>query len=1619
MPAVTAAPVLPARRRRPNRARAIAAVCGVLAIFAALMVHTPPAARAEAVAPAAVTEGTLTWGIKASWRAYVGTSGTIPQGGATVTPDGLFAFPLTAGTYDAATRTTELSFAGGVRFQAYCTGSECLLDTTYANLRVVVSPVEQTLYGDWTGKPREGGATQTTLGVPLASLDVSDATVGTADGVTSWGDIVATATDRFETYDAGTLLDTVAFSYRGDGAKPDLAESWNAPGTPAYRMTDAAWWSASTSATERRLLVSDGGTAHVVQQSGTGAARAADIRTLDATTLAPIGAPLSLPVYNSLREPPVAYDPAADAVYWIGLPAAGRETDGYTLHRSTWHSDTGSFTTAQIGSFPYRIGSTRQWVYALTWNPAAGQVAIIAGQRDSFLRLFTAQPDGTYTATAHALPLPAAYDPAFASATSYSLLYGSSSATEADSMLLPLSDGSYLYTGGTGAAVGGAIVPVPVARYSIGPGGLAVSSVPDSVPADRYGYHGLARVGDRVIAYQRASGVRFLDVSTPSAVTAGPALRFAIPESSEFGIAGAPVIDRATGLYVGVNGSTSRLVAFDSDGVVHASSAVAGLRYAANRSLVVTATPTGAGFYVQARGAGGTDGYVRMERVGDVPRVTAQPTDAAALAGSERAAVFEVGVGGSPSPSVQWQSRPAGQSRFGDISGATEAQLSVSPDAAATGTQYRAVVSNAAGRVASAAATLIVRSAPTVTVPPASTTVYEGQRAVLQVLGAGNPEPVVSWQRRTQAGWQTVSSGEGIVVDGAHLTVSDAARAFDGAVFRAVLTNDVAATVSAEATLSVRARPTAPETELTYTGVALEWTGNAEMQGVPPFGGSNYFSAGISDGSAATYEAATDGVRILQRSAAGDVPATWDTRASHTAGGSQVVRLTSGTAVVRPDGSARVQWPGSFSVNFYGGLVPFTLTDPTLTVGADGRGTLTADASGYAGDMANPSVKTPIAPVSDVVVSTFSGVTVDTRNGFTVTPDYGGVEASIPTGQTPQNRTAAGWGSWPQAFVDVHLRTGLSSYWYSSGGSFDAKKPPAPFAVGFGDALPSLPAGPGTPTPTAQPEPTTPAQPVESATVQGSLMWGVKSSFRSYISGPIAKGTISVSGGAVAQGGAYWFGQSSTDWSAASGIGSAAYAGSVRFTGHSGILDLTLSDPVVRIDSATAGTMLVRAGGALTEFGRIDLAAASRTDVAGGVAYSNAPVTLTSSGARVFSYGSSQFYETGTPMDPVSFVVGSAATSAPSGATGTIVTASSSTWTPPATPPATTGLTVDPAVLQNLRPGSSITVTGAGFLPRESDIKVVLYSTPVVLDTGVTANADGVASWTGLLPADIAPGEHTLTFQGSTALGIHFTVAPAAPESIGCTVSAGELRWGFKESFRSYISGSIAHGDWTVADGATYRTPVFTWSGGAGAFDAGDTTGRVSFPGSVHFTGHDGLLSTTIANPTLVFTGPTTAYVLLDVSGLTMDDALAGRADAAQSVTQVPFVELDLASASLTISPDGTEVAATGVPAAITAQGYQAFPNYPEGTAFDPVSFTFRVADCAPASAAVPVAATDDQASASASSPDGDVARSWTVWLLGGIPAALLIALTVVFVMRSRRPTAPVADASTSAESAE
>ncbi|MDW4909375.1 HtaA domain-containing protein [Streptomyces sp. ADMS] len=170
-----------------------------------------------------------------------------------------------------------------------------------------------------------------------------------------------------------------------------------------------------------------------------------------------------------------------------------------------------------------------------------------------------------------------------------------------------------------------------------------------------------------------------------------------------------------------------------------------------------------------------------------------------------------------------------------------------------------------------------------------------------------------------------------------------------------------------------------------------------------------------------------------------------------------------------------------------------------------------------------------------------------------------------------------------------------------------------------------------------------------SLTVQGGrLDWGIKSSFQSYVTGPIAKGSFSLTGGAATVGGSQFRFHSATGtYDGDTGAFRAGFSGGVHFLGHrkddgTHQLDLTITRPTVRI-SGGAGTLYVdvvskaKGSGTVTTASRVPFASLTLggIDMRGGgnaVVLDNLPARLTAEGARSFA----GYYEAGTELDPVS-----------------------------------------------------------------------------------------------------------------------------------------------------------------------------------------------------------------------------------------------------------------------------------------------------------------------------------------------------------------------------------------------
>ncbi|WP_171162080.1 HtaA domain-containing protein [Streptomyces sp. I05A-00742] len=164
----------------------------------------------------------------------------------------------------------------------------------------------------------------------------------------------------------------------------------------------------------------------------------------------------------------------------------------------------------------------------------------------------------------------------------------------------------------------------------------------------------------------------------------------------------------------------------------------------------------------------------------------------------------------------------------------------------------------------------------------------------------------------------------------------------------------------------------------------------------------------------------------------------------------------------------------------------------------------------------------------------------------------------------------------------------------------------------------------------------------------GRLDWGIKSSFQTYVTGPIAHGGWELRGGAATVGSnQFRFHSAKGSHEPDTGNLDAAFSGGVHFTGHrkpdgSYELDLTIANPAVSVrgDGGTLYadmTSKARGTGKVTSRTRVPLATLDLTGTnlrgAGtAVSLTNVPAKLTTEGAESFA----GFYQPGTQLDPLS-----------------------------------------------------------------------------------------------------------------------------------------------------------------------------------------------------------------------------------------------------------------------------------------------------------------------------------------------------------------------------------------------
>ena len=437
----------------------------------------------------------------------------------------------------------------------------------------------------------------------------------------------------------------------------------------------------------------------------------------------------------------------------------------------------------------------------------------------------------------------------------------------------------------------------------------------------------------------------------------------------------------------------------------------------------------------------------------------------------------------------------------------------------------------------------------------------------------------------------------------------------------------------------------------------------------------------------------------------------------------------------------------------------------------------------------------------------------------------------------------------------------------------------------------------------------------------GNLTWNIRDSFLHYLN-TIARGNITVEGLSKNAAGGLDFTSASGSYDEATKTGQINFAGKVHISGHHGQLNSSFENTRLVIKEGK-GYLVVDAE-ALNMQGEnrtfkdlvlaeVDLSGATLENNV--LSAKNAAVTVTVEGSEAIFAG--QYNDADKrAMAPLSFSAKLGSRLVENKVTDTTVKGSNT-----GSGSANLGNNAN-AGIGGTNFGGSVN-SGGGSSSSHSHNS----STPTAHPNG---GKSGSFSSVSKNPAQPVCTPVTVTKQVPVKAA---NKAPAA--SADGKVASADLGWGVRDSFRNYIRGGIANGSWDL-NGTTYSNNAFQWAKGTGSFK--DGKGSISFTGSVHFTGHHGILDTTISNPRLEINGKT-AVLYATVVGNDMDGK-------SQNYGEVALLNVDVSG----LQVSGDKISISGAGTTITAEGAKAFAGFYEaGKDMAPLSFSASLSGTQPA----------------------------------------------------------------------
>jgi RHS repeat-associated protein len=230
---------------------------------------------------------------------------------------------------------------------------------------------------------------------------------------------------------------------------------------------------------------------------------------------------------------------------------------------------------------------------------------------------------------------------------------------------------------------------------------------------------------------------------------------------------------------------------------------------------------------------------------GSIGPIKAQPQSTTVDEGSS--ASFTASSPANSVATVQWQVSSNGGTTWANDttdsattsseSGNTRSTLTVeSTTRSESGSEYRAIFTNAAGSATTNPAALTVDWTGPITTQPESKLVNEGQSVSFTAAASSNPTATVQWQLSTNGGgtWSNDATDSGNTTG--TLTVSSAKTTQNGYEYRAVFTNVAGSVTSNAATLtveSIAAVTTQPQNQTVNEDTSASFTATADGYPTP------------------------------------------------------------------------------------------------------------------------------------------------------------------------------------------------------------------------------------------------------------------------------------------------------------------------------------------------------------------------------------------------------------------------------------------------------------------------------------------------------------------------------------------------------------------------------------------------------------------------------------------------------------------------------------------------------------------------------------------------------------------------------------------------------------------